>query len=456
MRLILSVRRAGLVAGALAILATLGDAPVGHAAFAEPPRAPVSERDGEVEAADPDAVLGELVVTAAEKVSGPLILPKIGVLDTDDDARRVRDLIARDLDLSGEFEVVQAERGEGDDALVPWRDANARFVVRVDVAMRPDRRLDGVIELVDVASGAVVYDSRRTFAATGVRDVGHEFADRIIEAVTGDIGPFRSRLTFVAEDGKVRRVHVVDPDGGRLEAVSPVDQVALAPAFGPDETIYYLASVDRRPFRLFREGSREGGNAAEAIDIGRRGSLYGLAFGPDRKQVAIAIATGNGIQVMVGDAAFSAWDQRTDLLLALHPSFGPRHQLAYAGTRKRLQRIYVGRKAVSLPGLASSSPTFCDHPSGTRLVYSVGVRKNADIVVSEVDGSHPARLTRWRGRNSAPACSPDGRLIAFFSTRTKDDGPGLYVMRLDGRRPKKIADVLGHSLQWSKRVSTEP
>ncbi|MCA9638560.1 MAG: PD40 domain-containing protein, partial [Myxococcales bacterium] len=66
-------------------------------------------------------------------------------------------------------------------------------------------------------------------------------------------------------------------------------------------------------------------------------------------------------------------------------------------------------------------------------------------------GRDPVRLTRGRGRNSAPACSPDGRLIAFFSTRKRGDGPGLYLMRVDGRRPaKKIANVVGDSLRWAR------
>ena len=430
-------------------------------ARAEPPSRPAASaqpavNDGETPAADPDAVLGELVVAASEKLSGPLILPKIGVVPVDDSqpATRIRDIVARDLDLSGEFKLVSLpNEGAGADVasdrhgsdLASWREANARFLVRVDGAVRPDRRLDFAVELVDVASETVVFESRRTAAATEIRVSGHEFADRLIEAVTGDVGPFNSELTFVGDDGKLRRVHLMDPDGERLRAVSPAEHVALSPAFGPNEQLFYLASANRRPFRIYSEGE------TKSVSLDIRGSLYGLDFSDDRKHAAVAVATGDGIRVFAGEASLSGWEERTRMMLALHPSFGPRGKLAYAGTRKRLQRIYVGRRAVSLPGLSASSPSFCRHPGGTRLVYSVGVRKNADIVASEVNGTSPVRLTRWRGRNSSPACSPDGRLIAFFSTRKQDGGPGLYLMRLDGRRPKKIADVLGHSLQWSNR-----
>ena len=64
------------------------------------------------------------------------------------------------------------------------------------------------------------------------------------------------------------------------------------------------------------------------------------------------------------------------------------------------------------------------------------------------DAEQRGRLTQNQGRNGYPACSPDGRLVAFFSTRTSGEGPGLYVMRLDGGRPKRISTLVGDSLRW--------
>jgi TolB protein len=76
------------------------------------------------------------------------------------------------------------------------------------------------------------------------------------------------------------------------------------------------------------------------------------------------------------------------------------------------------------------------------------VGKNTDLVASGETGGGLVRLTQNQGRNGYPACSPDGRLVAFFSTRTSGEGPGLYVMRVDGQRPKRISNLLGDSLRW--------
>jgi TolB protein len=108
----------------------------------------------------------------------------------------------------------------------------------------------------------------------------------------------------------------------------------------------------------------------------------------------------------------------------------------------------VDGKPVTPDGLYASSPTFCNHPDGVRLVFAVGVGKDTDLVATGEHGGPLQRLTQGQGRNGYPACSPDGRLVAFFSTRTSGEGPGLYVMRLVGGQAKRIAPLVGDTLRW--------
>ena len=101
--------------------------------------------------------------------------------------------------------------------------------------------------------------------------------------------------------------------------------------------------------------------------------------------------------------------------------------------------------------MAASSPTFCRHPEGTRTVFAVGTGKRTEIValLGERSGGL-VRLTNGKGNSSYPACSPDGRLVAFFSTRRTGEGPGLYVMRADGFYAKRISPLMGDSLRWAR------
>jgi TolB protein len=59
-----------------------------------------------------------------------------------------------------------------------------------------------------------------------------------------------------------------------------------------------------------------------------------------------------------------------------------------------------------------------------------------------------SRLTQNQGSNSYPACSPDGRMVAFFSTRKND--PGLYVKSMKSFATFKISGQVGQSLEWAR------
>jgi len=72
-----------------------------------------------------------------------------------------------------------------------------------------------------------------------------------------------------------------------------------------------------------------------------------------------------------------------------------------------------------------------------------------DIIATDTSGRGLRRLTQHEGANTYAACSPDGRLISFFSTGKRGAGAGLFIMPI--QRPwlaKKISSEVGESLRW--------
>jgi TolB protein len=130
--------------------------------------------------------------------------------------------------------------------------------------------------------------------------------------------------------------------------------------------------------------------------------------------------------------------------------FSPSGKLAWLGgsSKKRgSQRVYIDDKPVSPAGFTAAAPVFCDTEDGIRLVYSVSVGGDRqDLVMSNEKGHGISRLTQSQGSNTSPACSPDGRMIAFFSTRSKK--PGTYFMSLKRWRTIQLNGQLGESLRW--------
>ncbi len=70
------------------------------------------------------------------------------------------------------------------------------------------------------------------------------------------------------------------------------------------------------------------------------------------------------------------------------------------------------------------------------------LKRNADLFLVPSDGSAPPRpLTRDEKSDSAPRFSPDGRTLAFLSTRSGSSQ--VWLLRLDGGEPRKITEVPG-------------
>jgi TolB protein len=281
-----------------------------------------------------------------------------------------------------------------------------------------------------------VFDKKLVVPAADVRAEAHRITDALIGALTGTAGGFASQMTFVYGTAKLRRAYIIDADGHDPHAVSTDEQVVLAPAFGPRHQHYYAASVKYSPYKIFTPG------AAEPIALNHRGSVYGIAFSPERDRVAVSIAVEDTIRLFAGPD-FQHLELASPVRLTMQPTFTPSGKVAFVGAGKWSQRVFVGDKPISPDGLSASAPVFCRHPDGVRAVFAVGVGKDLDLVAT-------VRLTQGQGRNSYPACSPDGRLVAFFSTRKSNEGPGLYVMRIDGSRPKRISTLVGDSLVWAR------
>jgi TolB protein len=420
------------------------------AAAAVMPSASADEAPSPTTQARPEDALGNMVVVAG--AGRPL--PRIAVapsLASDIEDVTLRSVIQRDLDLSGEFELLDDDRAPQSawDAYQPdapldvkaWGGKGVEAVVRVSgrAAGAGKSELRGQVFLIK-QGGAPVFEKSVTVASKNVRVEAHRLADMVIGALTGQRGGFASHMTFASGTGKLRRVYVIDADGHDPRAISPASGTAIAPAFGKGEDLHYALSVGGDAYKVVSA-------SAGPVALPFKGSVYGLAFSKDRGQVAISIAVGPTIKVFSGPD-FMNLALASDVSMALHPAFTPSGKLAFSGAGSQGQRIYVDNKPISPDGFFASSPVFCGHPDGARAVFAVGVGKDTDLVSTGERGGPLVRLTQGQGRNGYPACSPDGRLIAFFSTRTSGQGPGLYMMRIDGGRPKRVSPMLGDSLRW--------
>ncbi|MBI2823203.1 MAG: PD40 domain-containing protein [Planctomycetia bacterium] len=83
-----------------------------------------------------------------------------------------------------------------------------------------------------------------------------------------------------------------------------------------------------------------------------------------------------------------------------------------------------------------------DARTGRRRRYEWNFDPHMDIFESDLAGKHLRRLTDSPGYDAEGAYSPDGREIAFCSTR--DGDPDIYVMNADGTNVRQLTNAPGY------------
>ncbi len=430
----------------LIILALVGSLPFWPSLLASPP--PL-EREPTAEVLPPaDAetdVLGEVLVEAKPQA---LQLPRISVQGPevrDGFDAQLADLVARDLDLSGQFAMVKGGRPAAfadPFAPDPWLARKVEAVVRSEATLLDGGRIQlrVALYLPDVGEEPAAIE-RVEVGPEGFRRAGHQLVDRVIRHLTGYDGPFDSRLLVVAREGNERRLYLVDADGWRLEAVSPREHTVIAAAFGPDGVPYWAGGPRGAPYHLYRHGQ------ATPIPVQPTGSIYGVAYDRTRDLWALSVARGAAIQLFEGELGPAMRPVR-QADFALAPTYAPGGALYWSETSGRSTRVRGVKRRFSPAGVSATRPTLCRGPEGDWLVMQINQGRHGDLARVSPSGSALERIGSGNGQSFSPACSPDGRLVAYVSRAKGGDGPGVYLARVDGRRPRKLLTIQAEELYW--------
>ena len=319
-----------------------------------------------------------------------------------------------------------------------WRNVGAEGVIKGEASTRSNG-LHIELKLFMVSRGATaVLTKAYDVPAGGARIAVHQFVNEVIKYFTGTAGSFGTRLVFSATTGRGQKgIFTMDSDGSSLGRASVASNVALAPAIGPGGNVYYAGGLPDGGYALFKVGSN-------APVLRQAGLVFGVAFGGAK--MALVVSQNGMSDIFTGASDGSGMTKYTSGGLNTHPAFGPAGQLAYVSNASGNPQIYVDGKRVSSRGTYNMAPVWCNDPDGGVKILFMG-RDGAtwDIFSVAPDGTNMKRLTQDQGSNTYPACSPDGRVVAFFSTR---NGGGIYTSNPNGMNQQKIASTTGESLRW--------
>jgi TolB protein len=378
----------------------------------------------------------------------PIAVSGLKNLGGDDDHRVGSAFVStlrRDLELSGFFRLLdphayiedpqQSGFELGQFNFADWRSINADFLVKGSV----DASGGGVkltAYLYDVAGQRRMMGKNFSGDAGDVPRMARRFADAILEAATGQKGPFDSKLAFVSTGGgRFKEVYTQTIDGQDLFKLTDNPTINLFPSFDRSTRyVLYLSFKSMAP-ALYLADLTAG---REARIDSPHGRVIGGTLSPDGEQIVAAIERDGitNLYLLTRDGAEIR--QLTDTSgINVSPAISPDGAtLAFTSDRSGTPQIYLmslaggSPKRVTYSGDYNTTPAFS--PKGDKLAYQSRNSGRFDIFTIPIGGGDPTQVTDGNGSNEYPSWSPDGRYLAFSSTR--GHGSRIYIMMVGNRK----------------------
>ncbi|MGZ3461067.1 MAG: translocation protein TolB, partial [Archangium sp.] len=238
-------------------------------------------------------------------------------------AQEVDDALMYDLRASGLFQVLDrtsflADPKEGMAAgsinFSRWGDVGAESLVKYSLA-QDSGELKAEARVFNVGTGREDFKMAQSAPAAQPALLAHKVADAIYRFYTHEPSPFLSHITYVRKAGNAKDVWVADWDGRNAKQVTH-GGINLLPALGPDGSVGYTSYQQGKPELYIH---KPGGDTVR-LKTSEGQMATGIAFSPDGKRIAYALADGESAQIWVAGAEGASPKQLTDTRFGINTS----------------------------------------------------------------------------------------------------------------------------------------
>lgn len=345
-----------------------------------------------------------------------------------------------------------------------WRELGTDGVI-VGSVSRTDKGVTVQFRLVNVSSGGTAMareysGAPRTIAPAEVRLYAHTIADEVHEQQRGLRGIARTKLAFTSDrDGErirgpvadrgISNLYISDYDGARQQRVTISRSLDISPVWAPDgrtiafsswrsgyQDIYLLFPYGGSPIQNPTKGTHDRQN-------------FLPAWSPDGTRLAFTSTRDGNAEIYVINRDGSGLRRVTTHPSSdVTPTWSPTGtQIAFTSDRTGTPQIYiVNADGTGLQRITSES--HCDRPTWSpaplnEIAYSSRSGAGNIIKIFDFATKSTRPLTDAIGNNESPAFSPNGRHVAFVSSRAgreqvftiHRDGTGLrQITRLGNNR----------------------
>jgi TolB protein len=359
-------------------------------------------------------------------------------------------VISADLQRSGLFRIIDAG-GVNPLPTEPaevnygsWTARGAEAVVIGNVVTLGDGRYEVRFRLLDPLKQTQLAGIAYTASAAQLRLTAHKIADVIYEKLTGDVGVFSTRITYIVKRGNRYDLQVADADGYNAQSVLGSNEPIISPAWAPDGSrLAYVSFESKKPV-VYVQSLVTGQRQAVA---NFRGSNSAPSWSPDGRRLAVVLTRDGNSQIYVINADGSGTPTRVSNSRSIdtEPNFSPDGQLLlFTSDRGGSPQIYgmpaTGGSArrLTFEGNYNVSPRFSPDGKSFAFVQRNGGRFN--IAIQDLAARQVQVLTDGTVDES-PSFAPNGRMILYASTV---GGRGiLAAVSSDGRVRQRLTETAG-------------
>jgi TolB protein len=400
----------------------------------------------------------------------PAFIALSGDAETVAVARTIGDVLWDDLNFEREFafiprdvsSTVPTAKSFDDIPFDRWRELNADGVIAGTV-QKSGNGFQIQARLFNVKSKQQVFgkeysnsSNARLYAHTISDDI--HFQQRALRGVARTKLAFDSdrdgeRLTGTVENRGVKEIYTADYDGENQRRLTTNRTLNINPAWSPDGRSIAYTSYRRGPPNIFVSHIYEG--TLDEVTKGP-GENWLPAWSPDGTRFAFTSTRDGNSEIYVANRDGSNVRRLTNHpAIDSTPTWAPSGtQIAFTSDRSGTPQIYV----VAADGLGAvqrlTSEPYADRPTWSpapfnEIAYAARTGPGFDIKVIDVATRQVKQLTFGEGSNESPAYAPNGRHIAFMSTRAGK--AQIFTITRDGKNLKQVTKA-GNNYQpdWSK------
>lgn len=385
------------------------------------------------------------IVISDPKNRSPIAIPRLCSQGAGPQAsEEIPQTIARDLDLSGYFDVlnpnsyietagkcVPPEGGDYGD----WTVIHTQWLIRGVVEPSGRGMVRARLYLHDVPAQKSVFGKEYEGDIGDVRKMAHKFANEVMKYVTGEYGPFGSQIAFTSRIGRFKEIFVMDMDGANVRQLTRDNGLAQSPAWDEMGKKLLFSNFHVRIPDLFTIDVNTGRKTQITNDALLE---VGGEFMPGGNEILTSInGQGKGSSLVVVGLTGGVKNKVSPAAgyIDVSPSFSPdKSQIAFCSDRTGKPQIYVmGSNGGTPQRISFVSSDYCTSPAwspkGDRIAFVCRADGGYQLFLSNTDGSDPIQLTSGRD-NEDPSWSPDGRYLTFATTSGGGGGFNVALIRV--------------------------